>query len=234
MENKKTKIAIVIVTLLIIGLIAISYFYNDYNTNQVALLTQEANKILESKLVDYNIDFDIKTEKDYGEVEEAIKEYISSLKNIYVEMQEMVSGINPNSIFSAQNMPEKKLDEIDNIISDYKEKCQNLISEYEELITKEKIEENINNVNFSKREEYYTNLYNEVMLSETMQNKYIELEEEIKNEKAGLYDKLNKIGKMKDFLEEYEDSWEIQAGQVQFKNINKMIEYYNLFNQVID
>ena len=234
MENKKTKIAIVIVTLLIIGLIAISYFYNDYNTKQVALLTQEANKILESKLVDYNIDFDIKTEKDYGEVEEAIKEYISSLKNIYVEMQEMVSGINPNSIFSAQNMPEKKLDEIDNIISDYKEKCQNLISEYEELITKEKIEENINNVNFSKREEYYTNLYNEVMLSETMQNKYIELEEEIKNEKAGLYDKLNKIGKMKDFLEEYEDSWEIKAGQVQFKNINKMIEYYNLFNQVID
>lgn len=234
MENMKTKIGIVIVTLLIIGLIAISYFYNDYNTKQLALLTQEANKILESELVDYNVDFDIKTEKDYGEVEEAIKEYISDLKNIYVEMQEMVSGINPNSIFSAQNMPEKKLDEIDNIISDYKEKCQNLIAEYEELITKEKIVENINKVNFSKREEYYTNLYNEVMLSETMQNNYIELEEEIKNEKAGLYDKLNKIGKMKAFLEEQEDSWEIQAGQVQFKNINKMIEYYNLFNQVID
>jgi len=233
MENKKTKIAIVIVTLLIIALIAISYFYNDYNTKQMALLTQEANKILESELVDYNVDFDIKTEKDYGEVEEAIKEYISNLKNIYVEMQEMVSGINPNSIFSAQNMPEKELDEIDNIISDYKEKCQNLIAEYEELITKEKIVENINKVNFTKRKEYYTNLYNEVMLSQTMQNKYIELEEEIKNEKAGLYDKLNKIGKMKAFLEEHEESWEIENDQVQFKNINKMIEYYNLFNQVI-
>ena len=234
MENKKTKIAIVIVTLLIIGLIAISYFYNDYNTKQVGLLTQEANKILESKLIDYNVDFDIKTEKNYAEVEEAIKEYISKLKNIYVEMQEMVSGINPNSIFSAQNMPEKTLDEIDNIISDYKEKSQNLISEYEVLVTEEKIVENIENADISTRKEYYINLYNEVMLSETMQNQYNKLEEEIKNEKASLYEKLNKIGKMKIFLEEHVDSWVIEDGQVQFKNINRMIEYYSLFNQVID
>ena len=234
MENKKTIIGIVVITILIIGLIAISHFYNDFNTKQITLLTEEANKILETDLIKYNVDFDIKTENNFKEVEKSIKEYISKLKNKYVEMEEIVLGINPNSIFSAQNMPDKKMDEVENIIKEYKEKSQNLIAEYENLISEEKILENISNSNISTRKEYYVKLYSEIMLSEAMQNQYLELDEEIKNEKGRLYEKLNKIEKMKTFLEEHEDSWEIKDEQVQFTNINRMIEYYNLFNQVID
>lgn len=234
MENKKTIIGIVVITILIIALVVVSYFYYDFNTKQMALLTEEANKILETDLTEYNVDFDIKTDENYGKVEDAIKEYISNLKNIYMEMKEMASGINPNSIFSAQNMPDKKLDEIKNIIEGYKEKTRDLIEEYEELITEEKITENINNAKFSGRAGYYVKLYNEIMLSETMQNQFMKLDEEIKNEKGKLYEKLNKIEKMKDFFEEYEDSWIIKDGQVQFTNVNRMIEYYNLFNQIID
>lgn len=234
MENKKTKIAIVIVILLIIALIAVSYFYNDFNTKQVDLLTKEANVILEKKLNEVNIDFDIKTEKNYAQVEKSIKEYISMLKNIYVEMEQMASGINPNSIFSAQNMKNKNLGNIENIISDYKEKSKDFISEYEDLVTQEKIVENINQKNISERKDYYINLYNEVMLSKTMQNQYIQLEEEIKNEKGRLYEKLNKIEKMKNFLEQHKDSWEIKEDKIQFTNLNKMTEYYNLLNQIVD
>ena len=234
MENKKTIIGIVVITILIIALVVVSYFYYDFNTKQMALLTEEANKILETDLTEYNVDFNIKTDENYGKVEDAIKEYISNLKNIYMEMKEIVSGINPNSIFSAQNMPDKKLDEIENIIEGYKEKSRDLIEEYEELITEEKITENINNTKFSGRAGYYIKLYNEIMLSEIMKNQFMKLDEEIKNEKGKLYEKLNKIEKMKDFFEEYEDSWIIKEGQVQFTNVNRMIEYYNLFSQVID
>lgn len=234
MENKKTKVAILIVILLIVILIVTSYFYSDYNSEQVKLLTQEANKILETNFIRENIDFDIKTEKNYAEVENAIKEYISKLKNIYVEMEQMVSGINPNSIFSAQNMPDKNMDEVENIINDYKEKSQSFIVEYEELITEEKIVENIKNANISNRKEYYINLYSEVMLSETMQKQYLKLEEEIKNKKGNLYEKLNKIEKMKIFLEEHENDWTIKEDKINFTNLNRMTEYYSLFNQVID
>lgn len=234
MENKKTIIAIIVITILIIALIAISYFYNDFNKKQIALLTEETNKILETDLTEYNVDFDIKTEKNFKEVEKSVKEYISKLKNIYVEMEEMVSGINPNSIFSAQNMPDKKMVQVEKIIKEYKEKSQNLIEEYQELISGEKISENINNTNISVRQDYYIKLYNEIMLSEAMQEQYLELDEEIKNEKGRLYEKLNKIQKMKTFLEEHEEAWDIKDEQVQFTNINRMIEYYNLFNQVID
>ncbi len=234
MENKKTTIAIVITILLIIGLIAVSYFYSKYNKEQVTLLTTEANKILETDLKDLNIDFKIKTEKNYAKVEDSAKEYISKLKNIYVEMEQMASGINPNVIFSAENVQNKKLDAIDDIINEYKEKSQDLITEYDKLIKETQILENINNAKISTRQNYYKNLYSEIMLSETMKNQYIELEDEIKSEKGRIYDKLNRIEKMKVLLEEHQDSWTIEDGKIQFKNINRMIEYYNLFNQVID
>ena len=234
MENKKTKVAIVLVILLIIALISVSYFYNDFNSKQVTLLTQELNEILDADLKEDSINFDIKTEKNYAEVEKIIKEYISRLKNIYVEMEEIVSGINPNIIFSTQNIPEKNLDEIDNIINEYKEKSQSLILEYETLTTEENIIKNINDANITTRKDYYVELYNEVMLSQKMKNKFENLEEDIKNEKARLYDKLNKIEKMKIFLKEHEDAWTLKDDKIQFTNLNRMTEYYNLLNQIID
>lgn len=234
MENKKTKIAIVIVIILIIALIVVSYFCYNTQTKQLSLLTQEANNILEANLDEYSIEFDIKTEKDYAEVEKAIKEYILKLQNIYVEMEEMVLGINPNSIFSASNMPDEKLDEIDNIINEYKEKSQNIIVEYQELVKEEKIIENINNKNIKVRKDYYIDLYNEVMLSDAMKKQYTDLEEDIKNQKGRLYEKLNKIQKIKLFLEENEQSWTIKEDKIQFNNLNRMTEYYSLLNQIID
>ena len=72
------------------------------------------------------------------------------------------------------------------------------------------------------------------MLSQKMKNKFEDLDEEIKNEKARLYDKLNKIEKMKIFLKEHEDSWTLKDDKIQFTNLNRMTEYYNLLNQIID
>ena len=198
------------------------------------LLTGEINKILQSDLIEDNIDLETKTEKNYAEVEESIKEYLSDLKNIYVEMQELVSGINPNSIFSTQNIKDKNLEEIEIIIDEYKEKSQNLITQYETSVTEEQIKQNIEDTDFSTQKEYYLNIYNEIMLSDIMQKKYQELEEEVKNEKARLYEKLNKIEKIKIFLEENENSWTIKDDKIQFTNLIRMTEYYNLINQVID
>ena len=234
MENKKTIIAIVIVLILIIVIVVATYLFSSFNAEQTKLLTEESNKILQSDISTDNIDFDIKTEKNYAIVEKSIKEYISKIKNIYVEMEEMNTGINPNNIFSAQNMQDKDLSEIDSIINGYKEKSQNCISELEEMITEEKISENINKSSISKRKNYYTELYNTVMLSDVMKEQYSSLEEKVKDEKSKLYEKLNQIDKIKKFLEENTDSWTIKDDKIQFTNLNRMTEYYNLLNKLID
>ena len=234
MENKKLIIAIVIVLILILGIVGITYLFSSFGKKQMKLLTEESNKILQSDISKDNIDLDIKTEKNYATVEKAIKEYILEIKNIYVEMEELNTGINPNSIFSTQNMQDKDLKEIDDIITEYKDKSQKCISRLEELMTEKKILENIEKRNISSRKGYYTDLYNTIMLSDMMKEKYTLLNEKVKDEKSKLYEKINKIDKINEFLRKNSDSWTIKDDKIQFTNLNRMTEYYNLLNQLTD
>ena len=149
-------------------------------------------------------------------------------------MEELNSGINPNNIFTAQNMQDNDLKKIEDIISEYKEKSQSCISELEKMLTEEKISENITKNNFSSRTEYYTELYNTVMLSDVMKKQYNSLEEKVKDEKSELYDKINKIDKIKEFLEKNKEAWTIKDDKIQFTNLNRMTEYYNLLNKLTD
>lgn len=234
MENKKVIIAIVIVLILIIGIVGTTYVFSSFNAKQMDLLTVESNKILQLDISEDSIDLDIKTEKNYAIVEQSIKEYINKLKNIYVEIEEMNEGINPNNIFSAQNMQDQDLTEINEIINEYKEKCQNSVLELEEMLKEEKIIANITEKDISIRKSYYEDLYNTVMLSDVMKKQYSVFEENVKDEKSSLYEKLNKIEKIKDFLEDNKKSWTIKDDKIQFINLNKMTEYYNLLNKLID
>ena len=234
MENKRVIISIIVIIIIIIGIVGGSYLFGGFSKKQTKLLTDETNKILQADITTENIDLDIKTSKNYAVVEKAIKEYVSELKNIYVEMEELNSGINPNNIFTAQNMQDNDLKEIEDIISEYKEKSQSCISELEKMLTEEKISENITKNNFSSRKNYYTELYNTVMLSDVMKKQYNSLEEKVKDEKSELYDKINKIDKIKEFLEKNKDAWTIKDDKIQFTNLNRMTEYYNLLNKLTD
>ena len=160
MENKKMTIAIIILIILIIAIVGFNFAFSEFNNKQTNILTEETNKILQSDITKENIDFNIKTERNYAVVEKAIKEYISELKNIYKEISEIDENINPNNIFSAQNMQDKELKAIDEIITDYNDKIQETTDELEDLLKEDKIKENITKREISQRKEYYINLYN--------------------------------------------------------------------------
>ncbi len=234
MENKRVIISIIVVIILIIGIICGTYLFGGFSKEQTKLLTEETNKILQADITTENIDLNIKTNKNYAVVEKAVKEYISELKNIYVEMDELNTGINPNNIFTAQNMQDKDFSEIDDIIKEYKEKSKDAVTELEGLLTEEKIAENINKRNISTRKEYYVDLYNTIMTSDSMKKQYNVIEEKVKEEKDKLTDKINKIDKIAEFLEKNSDSWEIKDDKIQFTNLNRMTEYYSLLNKLTD
>lgn len=231
MENKKTIIGIIIVVILIIGLVVASYFYNSYNKKQLNIITEETNKILQSDLTVDEIDFNIKTEKGFGTVENAIKEYISKIKNIYVEMDNTCKGINPDNIFTAENMPNKSLDEIETIINDYKEKGQSLLDEYDELIKEENITKYIEEKNIKTRKKYFIDLYKSAMLSDSMKAEYQIIRKEVSSRKDDLYSKLNYLEKVKEFLEDNKRSWSIKNDKIEL-NSSIVGEYYSLLNKV--
>ena len=195
-----------------------------------------AQSVYDYKLSSYkeNIDFNIKTERNYAVVEKAIKEYISELKNIYKEISEIDENINPNNIFSAQNMQDKELKAIDEIITDYNDKIQETTDELEDLLKEDKIKENITKREISQRKEYYINLYNTIMFSDVMKTQYRNLESEIKTEKSKLTDKVKQIEKTNEFLKKNSDSWTIKNDKIQFTNLIRMTEYYNLLNKLAE
>ena len=234
MENKRVVIAIIVMIILIVGIIGGAYFFSGFTNKQTKLLTDETNKILQADITTENIDLDVKSSKNYAVVEKAIKEYVSELKNIYVEMDELNKGINPNNIFTADNIEDKDLSEIDDIINEYKEKSQNVVTELESLLTEEKIAENINKRNISTRRDYYTELYNTIMSSDNMKKQYNTLEEKIKEEKSKLSEKLKQIDNISEFLKKNSDAWTIKDGKIQFTNLNRMTEYYGLLNKLTD
>ena len=234
MENKKTIIGIIIVVILIIGLIVASYLYSDFNKKQLNLLTDETNTILKSDILTEGINLEIKSEKNYATVEKAIKEYLLKLKNIYSNIDETYNQINPNDIFSAKNMEDKNFEEVDAILANYKEKGENSISEYKELTKEENISKNIKDKNITSRTDYYIDLYNTVMLSDVMKEKYASIENEIERKKDELNNKIEKLGKIEDFLKENDKYWTIKDDKIQFNNVNKMTEYYNLLNKIED
>ena len=234
MENKKTIIGIIIVAILIIGLIIASYLYSDFSKQQLNLLTDETNTILKSDILTEGINLEIKSEKNYAIVEKAIKEYLLKLKNIYSNIDETYNQINPNDIFSAKNIEDKNFEEVDAILANYKEKGKNSISEYKELTKEENISKNIKDKNITSRTDYYIDLYKTVMLSDVMKEKYASIENEIERKKDELNNKIEKLGKIEDFLKENNKYWSIKDDKIQFNNVNTMTEYYNILNKIED
>ena len=234
MENKKTIVGIIIVLILIIGLVVVSYQYNIYNTEQIKLLTDETNTLLKTDIIKEEINSDVKTEKNFAIVEKTIKEYLLKLKNIYSNINELYNQINPNDIFSAQNIEDQSFEEIDKIIEDYRQKGKDILAEYKELIQEENISNSIKEKKITFRKDYFVNLYNTAMLSEAMKEKYNLIQREIEDKKDQLSYKLNKLEKIEEYLKDNTKYWVIKNDKIQFTNINKMTDYYNLLNQVED
>ena len=131
-------------------------------------------------------------------------------------------------------MKDKDLKKVTNIIDDYKEKSENTSKELESMLTEEKIAENINKRNISSRSDYYVELYNTIMTSDAMKKQYNLLEENLKEEKSKMDDKITQIEKISEFLKKNSDSWTIKDDKIQFTNLNRMTEYYSLLNKLAD
>lgn len=234
MENKKTIIGIVIVVILIITLVGVSYFYYKFNTEQVKKLTEESNILLQTDIASETINEEIKTEKDFAVVEKSMKEYLLKMQNIYKEIDDLCTNINPDNIFVAQNIENKDFEKVDTIINEYEEKADNLLQEYKELEKEENVKKFIEEKSFSRKKDYYIELYNSVMLNDTMKEEYSLLESKIEKKKDEISNKLDEIEEIKEFLEENEKYWKINDDKIQFTNVSIMTQYYELLSQLIE
>ena len=234
MENKKTIIGIIIVIVLIIALVIVSYLYSEFSNKQLNILKEETNTILQSNIVTDEINSEIKADKNFGIVEKAIKEYTSEIRNRYIEINKIDSELNPNEIFSAKKLQDSNMDDINKIIDKYKNQTQKISLECKEQIKEENIIKNIESQNIKQRKNYYEDLYKTIMLSETMKKQYETITSEIDKKEQQIYNKLEKLKNIEKYLKNNKEFWTINDNKVQFSNISKMTEYYNLVNELLD
>ena len=136
MKNKKSIIIMIIIIVLILAVISGIFMYNKFQQQELKQLTEEANKLLQQDLINDEIDNEIKTNKNYAIVEKTIKEYLTNIKNTYLEIEQLNSALDADKVFSASNVEDKAFKNVDNLIEEDKqkgkenlEKCKDMIKE---------------------------------------------------------------------------------------------------------
>ena len=232
MENKQTIIVIIMLSILIVALIAVSFLYSKFNKTQLDTLTEESNKLIQQDLINEEINEEIRTQKEYAIVEKTIKEYLTNIKNIYLEVEKLNSQINAEEIFSASNAEDGKFNNVDSLVDEYKEKSKEYLEQCISLIEEDSIMEAINNAELTAKKDYYVDLYKTVMLSDSMKNQLLKMEESVEKSRDNLIDKLTIVSNIKKFLEENSRYWNVKDDQLIFTNTNIMVQYYELLNEL--
>lgn len=232
MKNKKVIIIMIIIIVLILAVISGIFMYNKFQQQELKQLTEEANKLLQQDLINDEIDSEIKTNKDYAIVEKTIKEYLTNIKNTYLEIEQLNSALDADEVFSASNVEDKVFKNVDNLIEEDKQKGKENLEKCKTLIKEESIIEAINSQEISSNKEYYVEIYKTIMLSDSMKNQYEKIEQKVEKSKDKLYDNLTIISNTKKYLESNSKYWSTKDGKLFFQNTSVMTGYYNLRNEL--
>ena len=220
MKNKKSIIIMIIIIVLILAVISGIFMYNKFQQQELKQLTEEANKLLQQD--------SIKTNKNYAIVEKTIKEYLTNIKNTYLEIEQLNSALDADKVFSASNVEDKAFKNVDNLIEEDKQKGKENLEKCKDM----NIIEAINAQKFSSNKEYYIEIYKTIMLSDLMKNQYEKIEQKVEKSKDKLYDNLTIISNTKKYLESNSKYWSTKDGKLFFQDINIMTGYYNLRNEL--
>lgn len=228
MGNKKLIIAIIIV-LLLIGALVGSFLYMRNNSLQAAKLQEEMKKLAESDFLNEEIDMAIKTKGDYGKVEEAVKEYLSDVKNTYNGLKDFGSNTEISTILSAENISADPdgLTVVQQKVDEYKQKLNELKTKSTTIASEDAILEAIED---KEVKDNYIDVYKSIMLSEAVEAQLKSAQQKAEAELETAEEKLAGLEKVVEFLKVNSKYWDVDEGRLQFTNVNKLGEYYQLLN----
>ena len=231
---KKTVIWIVIAILLVIIVGIGILVFKDFK--QEDILRQEMLEF-ENLTRAENIDLDqidqrireLKTTGDYGVLEKAMKEYLSDVVNVSVNISNILNDEKIVNALTPENYTEDGPDFVET--KQFLEQSKNNLEKYKnevlELLTNEKAMSYIENKNL---DEYYIDLYKEIALSEdtALDENNKEIEESL-NEATQVLDIETQVI---NFLSENKGKWEIQGENIVFSNESLSNQYNEYISQL--
>ena len=228
MGNKKLIIAIIVVVLLIAGIVG-GYLYLQNGSKQAEILQEEAKKIAETDILKDEIDMQIKAGGQYGKVEETVKNYLNDVRNTYLEVKSYCNDEEISKILSAENIKQdsKELSVVNEKIDNLSQKLEDIKAKTEKIADENNILDAIKEKNLKSN---YVDVYKNIMLNETIQAKLTQAKQEIEQEIEQAWKKIENLEQTVNFLKDNAKYWNLNGDKIQFTNVNKLAEYYELLN----
>lgn len=231
MKNKKMLIGIIIAVVIIAIAGGIVVYTMQNNAKQLETLNEEAKKLSEMDLLKGNINMEIKTTGKYAIVEKTMKEYLNDTKATMNELIELCNNSDLDNILSSDNVSKDAPDfvETKQKLSTFKTQINEYIEKCDKLLSKENIENAINDKGVN---DYYKKLYKDLMLDEETSNGLEETRKELKESAEEVNKVIDGLEKVINFLVENKTEWKVSDGKIQFTNLTKLKEYYNILSQM--
>ena len=155
-------------------------------------------------------------------VEKAVKQYLSDGLTSMKELQEIVDDDRITTLLTIENYSEDGPDFVNTkeYIQNTRTTLENLKNQFISYTTQEKMDEYISDKGL---DEYYIELYNELMGGDKIMQSDIE---ELESSLDSIINMLNNTEIVIDFLIENKDSWQVQGENIMFFS-NELVNEYN-------
>ena len=231
----KKKIVFIVIGIIILVLLGIfGYMVADEmnQTNKLIIEVDEVSQMFNQTSLDYEaIEQKLSTnvsKGDYLVVEKAVKQYLSDALVSMKELQSVVDDDRITTLLTIDNYAEDGPDFVNTkeYIQNTRTTLENLKNEFISYTTQEKMDEYISDKGL---DEYYIELYNELMGGDEIMQADIE---ELESSLDSIINMLNNTEVVIDFLIENKDSWELQGENIVFFSNDLVNEYNELTSNI--
>ena len=225
----KKKIIFIVIGIIILVLLGIfGYMVVDEmnQTNKLIVEVDEISQMFNQTSIDYDaIEQKLTTnvsKGDYLVVEKAVKQYLSDGLTSMKELQEIVDDDRITTLLTIEHYSEDGPDFVNTkeYIQNTRTTLENLKNQFISYTTQEKMDEYISDKGL---DEYYIELYNELMGGDKIMQSDIE---ELESSLDSIINMLNNTEIVIDFLIENKDSWQVQGENIMFFS-NELVNEYN-------
>lgn len=231
----KKKIVFIVIGIIILVLLGIfGYMVVDEmnQTNKLIIEVGEVSQMFNQTSLDYEIiEQKLSTnvsKGDYLVVEKAVKQYLSDALASMKELQSVVDDDRITTLLTMDNYAEDGPDFVNTkeYIQNTRTALENLKNEFISYTTQEKMDEYISDKGL---DEYYIELYNELMGGDEIMQADIE---ELESSLDSIINMLSNTEVVIDFLIENKDSWKLQGENIVFFSNDLVNEYNELTSNI--
>lgn len=231
MKVKKGKKILIIIGLLLVIILSVIGYLVVSDLKQEAILKQEIVNITNKDLITDNYQIEVKTTGDYAYIEEAIKTYFKKISDSSKLIDNTFNNEKLIEILSVENFQKDgpNFEESYKTLNTAREDLNNAIKTIIDLCNEEAIK---NLIDKDKVEDYYYDLYLELMYNENDLKEMDDIKNKMVDTNNEINSFLDKVEDVLDFLKQNNGKWHIEAGQLYFDN-NYLVDQYNNYYYAI-